>query len=117
MAEEEKIENKESEKNTKRITATVPNDMFMKLQYWAGKKGISINQYLTEALESAIAYENQDYPLPTLEQARLNQLVDKMEAMTSAFYALRSVVTSGFDSLLTLTKGDNYLLNPEDGEL
>ncbi|MBO5435625.1 hypothetical protein J6A31_07515 [bacterium] len=103
--------------DTKRVTATVTNDTFERLQYWANKKGISINQYLNEALDRAIAYENQDYPLPTLEQARLNQLIDQMAAMSSNMKSLETVITSGFDSLLGLTRGDNYLLDHEDGEI
>lgn len=103
--------------NTTRITATIPNDMHERLQYWADKKGISINQYLYEALEHAIAWENGDYPLPTLEQARLNQLIDNMAVMSSNVKSLESVVTSGFDSLLNLTRGDNYMLDAEDGDI
>lgn len=103
--------------DTKRVTATVSSDMFERLQYWADRKGISINQYLNEALERAIAYENQDYDLPTLEQARLNQLIDQMAVLSSNIGSLERVVTSGFDSLLGLTRGDNYLLEHEDGEL
>lgn len=108
-----------AEKNieTKRVTATVTADTFERLQYWADKKGISINQYLNEALDQAIAYENRDYPLPTLEQARLNQLIDQMAVLTQNVKSMESVITSGFDSLLGLTRGDNYLLEHEDGEL
>lgn len=102
---------------THRVTATVTEDTFQRLQYWADKKGISINQYLNEAIDSAIAYENQDYPLPTLEQARLNQLIDEMAALSSNVKSIESVVVSGFDSLLGLTRGDNYLLEHEDGDL
>lgn len=103
--------------DTKRVTATITSEMFERLQYWSDKKGISINQYLNEALEKAIAYENQDYPLPTLEQARLNQLIDAMAVLSQNVKSMEAVVTSGFDSLLGLTRGDNYLLDHEDGEI
>jgi predicted DNA-binding protein len=103
--------------NTKRVTATVTSDTFERLQYWADKKGISINQYLNEAIDDKIAWENQDYPLPTLEQARLNQLVDNISILSSNVKSLESVITSGLDSLLGLTRGDNYLLEHEDGEI
>lgn len=103
--------------DSKRITVTVDDKLYQQLDYWAEKKHISVNQYLKEALESAIAYENQDYPLPTLEQARLNQLIDRIGALESNFKSLESVITSGFDSLLGLTRGDNYLLERDDGEI
>lgn len=103
--------------DAKRVTATINEDTYQRLQYWADKKGISINQYLCDAIDKSIAYENQDYPLPTLEQARLNQLIDRIAALESNFKSLESVVTSGFESLLGLTRGDNYLLEHEDGEI
>lgn len=103
--------------DARRVTVTLTPDMYQQLSYWAQKKGISINQYLFDAIQKSIAWENQDYPLPTLEQARLNQLIDAMAAMSSNVKSLESVVVSGFDSLLGLTRGDNYLLEHEDGEL
>lgn len=102
---------------TKRVTATVTMDTFQRLQYWSDKKGISINQYLNDAIDQAIAYENQDYPLPTLEQARLNQLIDVVAELSSNQKSLEGVIVSGFDSLLNLTRGDNFLLEHEDGEI
>ena len=102
---------------TKRVTATVTEETFKRLEYWSSKKGISINQYLNEAIDKAIAYENRDYPLPTLEQARLNQLIDIQAQLSSNIKSLESVVVSGFDSLLGLTRGDNYLIEHQNGEL
>jgi len=103
--------------DTKRVTVTVTSETFERLKYWADKKGISINQYLNEALDTAIAYENKDYPLPTLEQARLNQLIDVISVLSSNIKSLEGVTTSGFDSLLGLTRGDNYLSERQDGDL
>ena len=100
--------------NTTRVTATIPNEMHEQLTYWANKKGISINQYLYDALEHAIAWENQDYPLPTIEAARLAQLVDIVGGLKADISNIHKVVDSGFNSLLTLTKGDNYLLDESD---
>ena len=103
--------------DSRRITATVDEKLYRQIEYWSEKHSVSVSQYLKDALDSAIAYENQDYPLPTLEQARLNQLIDHIGALESNFKSLESVVTSGFDSLLSLTRGDNYLLEHEDGEI
>lgn len=97
--------------NTKRVTATIPTELYDQLVYWSEKKGISINQYLYDAVDHAIAWENQDYPLPTIETARLTQLVDVVSGLQSDIANIHKVVDSGFNSLLTLTKGDNYLLD------
>lgn len=102
---------------THRVTATVTEDLLEQMKYYANKKNISINQFLNDAIEMAIAWENKDYPLPTLEQARLNQLIDQMAAMSANVHSLENVVTSGFDSLLGLTRGDNYLLDSNDGDI
>lgn len=101
----------------KRVTTTLTSDEFERLTYWAAKRGMSVNEYIAEAIRQAIAWENQDYPLPTLEQARLNQLIDVVNILSSNVKSMEGVVQSGFDSLLGLTRGDNYLLKHEDGEL
>ena len=87
-------------------------------KYWADKRGFSsVNEYVAEAVVEKIRRENLDYDLPTLEIARLNELVDQVAALAKNSANLERVVTMGFDSLIGLTRGDNYLLDEEDGEL
>ncbi|WP_030895386.1 hypothetical protein [Streptomyces sp. NRRL F-5053] len=87
-------------------------------QYWADKRGFSsVNEYLVEAVAEQIRRENLDYDLPTLEIARLNEIIDQFKALSTNCANLERVVTSGFESLIGLTRGDNYLLSHEDGEL
>jgi len=52
-----------------------------------------------------------------MEQARLNQLIDVVHILASNQKSLEQVVTEGFDSLLGLVRGDNYLLENDDGEI
>ena len=104
-------------KGNNRITATITDDMKKNVEYYAAKRGITINEYIAMAIEKMIAFENQDYDLPTLEQARLNQLIDTVTVLSSNVHSLEQVITSGFDSLLGLTRGDNYLLESEDGDI
>ena len=86
--------------------------------YWADKRGFSsVSEYVAEAVVEKIRRENLDYDLPTLEIARLNQVVDELKALSTNSANLERVVTQGFDSLIGLTRGDNYLLDGEDGEL
>ncbi|WP_327357741.1 hypothetical protein [Streptomyces sp. NBC_01304] len=94
-----------------------PDDK-QRAQYWADKRGFSsVNEYVAEAVVEKIRRENLDYELPTLEIARLNELVDQVAALATNAANLERVVTTGFDSLIGLTRGDNYLLDAEDGEL
>ncbi|KIA73443.1 hypothetical protein ANMWB30_23700 [Arthrobacter sp. MWB30] len=92
-------------------------DTDVRLQYWADKHGQSANGYIVEAVEEKIRRENGDYDLPTLEIARLNQLTDLVGSLSSNVANLEAVVTVGFESLMGLTRGDNYLTDSEDGEL
>lgn len=100
-----------------RVTVTLDNDKYEQLKYWAARRERSINEYLGDAIELAIRHENGDYDLPKLEIQRLNQLIDVVTVLSSNVHSLEGIVVSGFDSLLGLTRGDNYLLESEDGEL
>ncbi|MDP9903215.1 hypothetical protein [Arthrobacter bambusae] len=99
------------------VKIRVHPDVHERTKYWAQRHGLSANEYMALAVEEKIARENGDYDLPALEIQRMNQLIDQMVAMSSNVQNLETVVVSGFDSLLGLTRGDsNYLLD-EDGEL
>lgn len=106
-----------ADKTTHRVTVTLSEEKFQQLKYWAARRERSINEYLGDAIELAIRHENGDYDLPKLEIQRLNQLVDVVTTLSSNVHSLEGVVISGFDSLLGLTRGDNYLLESEDGEV
>ena len=100
-----------------RVTVRLNSDTRQRLGYWADKRKVSLNDYLLDAINAAIGRENGDYDLPTLEQNRLNQMLDEMRANTSNLSNLERIIVAGFDSLLGLTRGDNYLLDNETGEL
>lgn len=100
-----------------RVRVRLPDDVFAQLQYWSNKKGLSLNEYIIEAVELAIRHENKDYDLPSLEIARLNQIVEMVLSLQSDLDSTTKVIVSGFDTLTGLTRGDNYLLENEDGEI
>lgn len=102
---------------THRVTATIKQETYERLCYWAQKKNVTINTYLNDAIEFMIAFENRDYPLVTLEQARLNQLIDVVTILSANVKSLESSTQSSLESLTGLVRGDNYLLEHEDGEL
>ncbi len=94
----------------KRCSFRVDEDEYNVIKYWAEKKGMTLNDFLLECVYNQIKYENRDYDLPTAEIARLNQLQDLIVSLSSNVENLETVVIDGFDSLLNLTRGDNYLL-------
>lgn len=100
-----------------RLTLRMSEDNYQKLQYWADRAECSLNDFVLVLLERYIDIENGNYELPTLEVARLNQIIDGMASLSQNMGSLESVVISGFDSLLSLTRGTNYLLEQEDGEI
>ena len=93
-----------------RMTLRIDKDTHERLKYWATKKGMTINSYAALAIENAIKYENKDYDLPTAEQQRLNQLIDLITSLSSNVSSLEDIVISGFESLISLTRGDSYLM-------
>lgn len=101
----------------RRIALRAHPDTLERAEYWAKRAGVSVNEWIVEALEERIDRINGNYDLPTLEIARLNQLVDNQRAMTANVANLERVVVSMSESILGLARGDNYLMDDEDGEL
>ena len=99
-----------------RLTLRLTEKDYDRLAYWANRSKMSINEFVPVILDRWVDIENGNYQLPTLEAARLNQLIDVVLGLSSNVGSLETVVINGFDSLLQLTKGDNYLLEHEDGE-
>jgi hypothetical protein len=99
-----------------RLTVRLSEEDFNRLEYWSNYAGVSINEFIPEILDRWVNIENGNYQLPTLEAARLNQLVDVVTGLSNNVQSLESITINGFDGLLKLTKGDNYLLEHDDGE-
>lgn len=106
-----------TDSDKRRFTATVDKQTYLNVVYWAKKTGVSLNDFFRDALAHYISFQNKDYDLPSLEIQRLNQLIDSMAVLSSNINSLEKVVVSGFDSLISLTRGDNYLLDEDDGEI
>lgn len=98
-------------KENKRVTATIDAKTYERIQFWSESKGISMNQFLSDAIDLAIDFENRRFPMTTMEMARMDQLIDGFKSLASNVNSLEHVITSGFDSLIGLTRGDNYLLD------
>lgn len=124
MTEDEERSNSAKTSGTKagaakraRVAIRVHPTTRTQVSYWAGKAGISDNEYMAEAVEEKIRRENMDYDLPTLEQKRLAELVDRVLSLEKVLANLERVTTSGFSSLIGLARGGSYLNDEETGEL
>lgn len=106
-----------SAKTTTRVTATLDADTYERLKYWSQKRDMSINEYLREAIELKIRHENKDFDVPSLLVQRMNQMIDSVTTLSDNSKRLERIAIAGFDSLLGMTRGENYLLDEDDGEL
>lgn len=103
--------------NYHRLTVRLTEKDFERLEYWSSKINASINEFIPIILDRWIAIENGNYELSTLEQKRLNQLIDVVKGLSIDIQNQGRIMSAGFESLTQLTKGDNYLFDShEDGE-
>lgn len=107
-----------NKKETKtRITAVVDDEDYERIKYWADKKDMSVNEFVRYSVDLAIKRENKDYDLPSLEAARLNQLIEAMSVLSLNVSNLEHIVTDGFNTFVTMARGENYLLDDGDDNL
>lgn len=92
-------------------------DDFQKLVYWSEQFDMDRTEFLIAAMHHYIKWRNQDYDLPTAEIQRLNQMVDGLQSLVASQGSLETSVISGFNTMLGIIRGDNYLVDEEDGEL
>lgn len=93
-----------------------PKDV-QKLAYWSEAFDMDQTEFLMTAMHHYIKWRNQDYDLPTAEIQRLNQLVDAIDSLTVNQGNLQKSVVNGFDAMLGIIRGDNYLVEDDDGKL
>ena len=82
--------------DTKRMTVRLDSAEYETVRFWASKIGISENDFVRAEIQ------------------RLNQLIDLIGSLSSNISNLEDVTVSGFQSLISLTRGDNYLLDNDD---
>lgn len=96
-----------------RFTAMVDSNTYERVKYWSDKRGLSINDYVRLAVDNQIKYENRDFDVPDILITRLNQMQGLLKDLESSNDNLNQTVIKGFDSLIGLTRGENYLLEDE----
>lgn len=102
----------------KRVTSRFCESDFMRIAYWAEKHDLTVSEYVHDAVLLTIAHENGDWgEIPDIIVQRLNQLISNTEVLNRNVNSVGEMVESSMDSLLSLTRGDNYLLDDEDGIL
>lgn len=102
---------------TERHSMRMYGDDYKMLVYWADQYGMDRTEFLITAMYHYIKFKNQDYDLPTAEVQRLNQMIDAIQNLATNSEHLEKSVINGFDAMLGIIRGDNYLVEEDDGEL
>lgn len=79
------------------------------LDYYAAKESISRNEFMEQACRHYIAWVNDDFDVPTASIQRINQMVDMVSVLESRMKSLEHTVGNGIQSIVQLSRGDNYL--------
>ncbi len=79
------------------------------LNYWSDKLDMTKTELLIVGLRHYVGWQNADYDLPTAEVARLNQLVEAVDTLTSNQKNMETTIMNGLDSVVGLVRGENYL--------
>jgi len=90
---------------------------YQKLVYWSDRFGMDRTEFLICAMHHYIKWKNGDYDLPSAEIQRLNQMVDAVNNLAVNQENLQRTIISGFDAMMGIIRGSNYLVEDEDGSL
>lgn len=93
-----------------------PED-FNYLVYWADRFGMDRTELLIAAMYHYVKWKNQDYEIPAAIVHKVNQGMDILENLVVRQEHLEKSTINGFDAMLGIIRGDNYLVDDEDGEL
>lgn len=107
----------ERDNKSERFSMRMYSDDYQKLVYWADAYGMDRTELLVAAMHHYIRWRNGDYDLPNAETQRLNQLIDAINNLIVTNQHLEKSVINGFDAMLGIIRGDNYLVEKDDGEL
>lgn len=103
-----------AKEQSKRITLRIHPDIHARAQFWAERGGISVNEYVMEAIEQKIERDNGLIADGgTLMDRRMGQLIDGLKSMESRVGNMEVVTTRGFEMLTQLARGDNFLLDDD----
>lgn len=102
---------------TDRISMRMYPKDFEVLDHWSKRHGMDRTEFLVTAMYHYIKWCNQDYDLPTAEIQRLNQLTDAVNNLAASQAAMQQTVVQGFDTLIGMSHGPNYLVEDEKGDL
>ena len=103
-------------KNKERVSFALPKELLLAIDQWAKEYGCSRTEFIILALERQVDWSNKNFDIPSAMEKRINQLIDTIIVLSENVKSLEDLTISGFDSLVNLTRGDNYLLEETEDE-
>lgn len=100
----------------RKLSVRISQKDYDRIAYWTDRENVSKSTFVLDAIDHYIGFLNHDFDVPSAMVARLNQLIDCIEMLASNQESLESVIIDGFDSIMGISRGANYLLD-ENGEL
>lgn len=105
--------NKKNLSDMKRVQVRVSDNTYERIKYWSESKDMSINEYLLDAIDRQIRFDNKDFDYQDIFIDKMNEIIDTIEMLKQTDDNLANIVVSGFNSLLSLTRGDNNYLRDD----
>lgn len=104
--------NKGKPKEDRNVTVSmrVNSTLNEQLRYWSNKRELTLSEYMIDAVREKIARENGDYDLPTLEAARLAQIVDELRTQSVTIKNLETTISSMLESIIMLSRDPKYMV-------
>lgn len=102
-----------------RMTVRVDSGLHERAKFWAEKDGFdTVNDWVAQAMEEKINRHNGYVPdMGDLYLNRFNELVDVVAGLRSDMANTTTIVQTGFDSIVSMARGDSMLDDELDGEL
>lgn len=104
------------DKNKTRVTVTLTDEEYQTLSHWSKIKQESMNEYIHDGISRQLDYDNHDFHTEDIMTAKMNQMVDAINALSDRISTVQHVVSLGFKSLMSVTRGDEYLFTDETSD-
>lgn len=101
-----------------RLTLRIDDVTKRNAEFWANHSSagaMSLNEFIVDAVEEKIARLSGHIPdMDNIVVNRLNQMQDSFDGLRSDINNVQAVVVNGFDSIVAMGNGGNFLLDDFD---
>ena len=99
-----------------RVTAVVNDSDYDRIKRAAEAKDMSVNDYVRYSVDLAMRFDSRMIPASSLIDARVNQIIEVVTALQQDVNNSIHSQASFQDTMLSLMRGKNYLLDDSDDE-